>query len=327
MKKTSGLLALALLGIALASCRRNLPTTPREADLMTPERSAAAAVKVRSQARVFTAAGEIVASVNAFREALGALNPNAPGSQPGGRREINWDAVPAAFTNTNDFPADFFNQPAIGRARGAEFSTPGTGFRTSDVNFADLNPDFATQFVFFSPIKTFAAVGSNRMTVAFFVPGSVVAATSTGFGVVFSDVDRRGSASIRLFDAQGRNLGLYAAPPSPGGVSFVGVKFPAAVVARVEIESGQAAVRADATDVGNRPRGDDDFDDDDRARESAPDLATRVREFDRHRGRAKARDLVIMDDFIYGEPTAAPAAARALDATHVNAGSLRALAR
>jgi len=141
----------------------------------------------------------------------------------------------------------------------------------SDNNFADLNPEFGGEFKFFSPTRTFAAVGSSAMTVEFFVPGSKDAATSTGFGVVFSDVDRPGSASIRLFDAQGRNLGRYAAPPSPGGFSFVGVKFPAPVVARVEIVSGHGAVAVGATDIDDRDHG-------------------------------PASDLVIMDDFIYGEP-------------------------
>jgi hypothetical protein len=222
-------------------------------------------------ARVVTAAGDIRSSVTDFQGALGTLNPNAPGSLAGGRREINWDAVPAAFTNTDNFPADFFNQPAVGRARGVVFSTPGTGFRTSDNNFVDLNPDFAHEFNFFSPIRTFAAVGSSAMTVDFFVPGSSEAATSTGFGVVFSDVDSEGSASIRLFDADGKNLGRYAAPASPGGLSFVGVSFPSAIVARVEIESGKGAVAVGAVDVT------DD-------------------------GDGEGRDLVIMDDFIYGEP-------------------------
>lgn len=143
----------------------------------------------------------------------------------------------------------------------------------SDVNFADVNPDFLGQFLFFSPVRTFAAVGSNAMTVTFFVPESDIAATSTGFGVVFSDVDRNNSATIRLFDAEGKNLGRFAAPTSPGGLSFVGVQFQTPIVARVEIESGQAAISRDATEVDERDR-------------------------------ERARDLVIMDDFIYGEPIA-----------------------
>ena len=229
----------------------------------------------RARANVFKAAGktsdEIAASLNAYRDALGTLNANNPGSQPNGRREINWDAVPALFTNTNDFPGDFFNQAVVGRARGAEFSTPGTGFRVSDVNFEDVNADFLGQFLFFSPIRTFAAVGSNAMTVTFFVPGSDVPATSTGFGVVFSDVDRNNSATIRLFDAEGKNLGRFAAPPASGGFSFVGAQFQTPIVARVEIESGEVAVDGNATDVDSSDR-------------------------------EGARDLVIMDDFLYGEP-------------------------
>jgi hypothetical protein len=295
------LTALVLLGLVLSACSRNLPTATNAASPEASDRVVEASAAARSQARLFTAAGDITPGVNAFRDALGTLNGNLPGSRDGGRREINWDAVPAANTNTNDFPVDFFNQPAPGRARGAVFSTPGTGFRVSDNNFTDLNIAFADEFVFFSPIRTFAAVGSNRMTTTFFVPGSNVPATSTGFGVVFSDVDRNGSATIRLFDAEGRSLGRYAAPIAPGGLSFVGVVFPSAIVAGVEIRSGNAPVSADAVDVGNRVRGGDDGDDgedDDRG-----NLASTNRDDHGHHG-TRAHDLVIMDDFIYGEPIA-----------------------
>jgi len=267
MTRTLEVLRSMALVLAFGVCGCNYGSDPLDGDEASR----------RVQGSVFKAAGkapeEIAGSVNAYRDALGALNANNPGSLPNGRREINWDAVPALFTNTNDFPVDFFNQPVAGRARGTEFSTPGTGFRVSDVNFEDVNPNLIGQFLFFSPIRTFAAVGSNEMTVTFFVPGSDVAATSTGFGVVFSDVDRHNSATIRLFDAEGRNLGRFAAPPAPGGLSFVGVQFQTPIVARVEIESGQAAIDRNSTDV-------DDSD------------------------REGARDLVIMDDFIYGEPIA-----------------------
>jgi hypothetical protein len=278
MKHSYVLFASVLLSMTLGACSQNLPSAPSGADPAMLDRRAAAAAESHSEATVFTASGDITPDVNAFRNALGTLNPNVPGSLSGGRREINWDAVPAAFTNTNDFPPDFFNQPVVGRARGTVFSTPGTGFRTSDNNFADVKPDFDGPFVFFSPIRTFSAVGSNRTTVSFFVPGSNVPATSTGFGVVFSDVDRLGSASIQLFDVRGGSLGRYVAPTAPGGVSFVGVTFPEAAVARVEITSGRGMVvgiGADPDDQGEDRRG--------------------------------GPDLVIMDDFIYGEPTAVTA--------------------
>lgn len=281
MKRILTVLGLGVLSLGVGACSHGMPSQPYNKDVATPRATTAAtavdAADVHALANVFTAAGDITPTVADYRQALGNLNANTPGSQGAGRREINWDAVPALFTNTNTFPADFFNQPAVGRARGAVFSTPGTGFRVSDDNFADLDPRFGDQFKFFSPIRTFAAVGSSDMTVQFFVPGSNQAATSTGFGVVFSDVDRRGSAAIRLFDADGKNLGRFLAPPAPGGLSFVGVTFPTAVVARVEIESGQAAVAVGAVDVSDRDRG-------------------------------PARDLVIMDDFIYGEPQAITAA-------------------
>jgi len=277
MKLSLAVLGLGVLSLTLGACARQMPNQPHA---MNPDVSYSQEPTSAEQhlAQVFTAAGDITPTVVAYRTALGTLNANAPGSRGSGRREINWDAVPALFTNTNNFPADFFNQPAVGRARGAVFATPGTGFRVSDNNFTDLNPDFAGQFVFFSPIRTFAAVGSSASSVDFFVPGSDTAAASTGFGVVFSDVDRLGSATIRLFDANGKSLGRYAAPPAPGGLSFVGVSFPTAVVARVEIQSGQGVIAVGSSDFSDRDR-------------------------------EPATDLVIMDDFIYGEPVASGATA------------------
>jgi hypothetical protein len=300
MKQGYRLLAAALFLITLGACSHGLPSAPRQYLSATPEGLTPSPTELRSdrshaKGEVFSAAGDIRSAVDNFRAALGDLNANVPGSANGGRREINWDAVPAQFTNTNDFPADFFNQPVVGRARGTEFLTRGTGFRTSDNNFADVKPDFDGPFEFFSPIRTFAPVGSDRMSVDLFVPGSKEPATSTGFGVVFSDVDRRGSASIQLFDARGRSLGRYEAPVAPGGLSFIGVRFADAVVASVEIRSGQAAVVTDGTDLGDRvldpklghgEKDDDDGDDD----------------HDHGKGHHRSPDLVIMDDFIYGEP-------------------------
>jgi len=273
-------LAAAIMGL-LPGCNLAGPTAlNRDAGVAGSVASHAAAAvgearALRSEPEVFEGAGDINGAIGEFRAALGTLNPNQPGSFGSGRREINWDAVPAQFTNTDNFPADFFNQPAVGRARGAVFSTPGSGFRVSDNNFVDLNSTYGQQFNFFSPTRTFIAVGDPVSTVQFFVPGSTTPATSNGFGVVFSDVDHPGSARIRLFDAAGRSLGTYLAPPSPGGFSFIGVEFPEPIVARVEILSGQAALGPESFDVSSRSQG-------------------------------PARDLVIMDDFVYGEPIAVP---------------------
>jgi hypothetical protein len=281
MVATRGTLSFVLAAALMATgCNSAPPTSPSGSSAGTRALSLSAGARVADEAgrtahrpEIFEGAGDIQASVDAFRTALGTLNPNQPGSFGSGRREINWDAVPALFTNTDNFPADFFNQPNPGRARGAVFSTPGTGFRVSDNNFVDLNPTYADEFNFFSPTRTFIAVGDRTTTVQFFVPGSGTPAASTGFGVVFSDIDHPGSGMLRLFDAEGRSLGTYLAPPSPGGLSFVGVKFSEAIVARVEIFSGQAALGPDSFDISSQNRG-------------------------------PARDLAIMDDFLYGEPVA-----------------------
>ena len=222
---------------------------------------------------VLTAACDITGAVAEHRALLGTLDPNVVGDQPGGRREINWDAVPAAQTNTNTFPGDCFNQPVAGRARGTVFSTDGTGFRVSDNDFADVNPDYADEFNAFSPLRTFSAVGSNELVVHFIVAGTTRPALSAGFRVVFSDVDNNGSAAIKLIAANGSSLGKYHAPRCPGGFSFVGVAFDSPVIASAEITSGKAPLGSDADDVSDRDHG-------------------------------PARDRVIMDDFIYGEPRA-----------------------
>lgn len=227
--------------------------------------------RLAGAAHIVTASCDITAAVGEYRGLLGTLNPNVVGEQPGGRREINWDAVPALATNTNTFPVDFFNQPVTGRARGAVFSTDGSGFRVSDNDFADVNPDYADEFNAFSPIKTFAAVESNLSSVQFFVAGTTNSAKSAGFGVVFSDVDEPGSAAIKLIGADGRSYGEFFAPVCPGGFSFVGVAFDTPTITRVQIKSGKGSLGSSLPDVSDRD----------------------------HEG---ARDLVVMDDFIYGEP-------------------------
>src|SRR5262245_18997422 len=141
---------------------------------------------VPTPARVVTASGDITGAVAEFRTVLGdPVNGGAAGSQPAGRREIGWDGVPAGLTNNDAFPGDFSNTNA---PRGTVFTTPGTGFRVSDNNVADLDASFAQEFAFFSPRKTFLASGSNVMDAEFRVPAGSDAAAVRGFGVVFAAV-------------------------------------------------------------------------------------------------------------------------------------------
>jgi hypothetical protein len=192
-------------------------------------------------ATLFTASGPDTASVlpalDAFRASLGVLNPNQPVEFNGGRREINWDAVPPAASAPNPFPGNFFNGSTPGRARGVIFSTPGTGFVVSV-------PAAGDPFSFFSPQKIFESEASFVTDTVFRSPANqVTPATTAGFGVIFLDVDTSDAASLEFFDTTGALLGKYFAPPASGDntFSFVGVSFQSPVVARVRITSGTIA--------------------------------------------------------------------------------------
>jgi hypothetical protein len=148
---------------------------------------------------LFQAAGpspsSIQSSVDAYRTQLGTLNPNVAGSFGGGRREINWDAVPDMFSAPNNLPANFFN---VNSPRGVIFTTTGSGFQVSaktgnptntPVEFGNINPTYPDLFNVFSPQRLFTALDSNTLVVHFFVPGSNTPAITHAFGSVFTDVD------------------------------------------------------------------------------------------------------------------------------------------
>ena len=140
-------------------------------------------------ATVFSAAdvdaAGVTPTVNAFRSVLGNLNPNVVGSFGTGRREINWDGVPDAFSAPNALPGNFFN---VNSPRGVVLFTPGTGFQVSasaasgqPTQFGNIDPSYPSNFEPFSPQKLFTALGSNIVDVNFFVPGSVDAALNSWF--------------------------------------------------------------------------------------------------------------------------------------------------
>jgi hypothetical protein len=244
---------------------------------------------------VFQAAGPTAASiqdsVDEFRAALGdPNNGNAAGPLTVGRREINWDGG-----NINNQTTTVSGNPFAGFqvTRGALFTTPdGTGFVQAPP-IADPalfppgglagvfnNPTYGTIFTAFSAKRLFSAIGSNITEVDFFVPGGGnKRATVASFGAVFTDVDQPDGGGpgnkhiartlIEYFDSNDKLLFSSFVPASPGdgSLSFFGIAFEDARIFRVRITSGKTA-----------PGADDDG----------------------------KRDIVMMDDFIYGEPQPLP---------------------
>jgi hypothetical protein len=229
---------------------------------------------------VFQAAGpnpaSIQSTVDQYRAALGAVNNgNAPGPLTEGRREINWDGGGSTATSPGPTPFTVFLN-----SRGANITTPGSGFVQAPLDGLVStfgNPTYATIFQPFSPVRFFSPVGSNETEVEFFVPGGTnVPALTTGFGAVFSDVDRqeddkrswhreRGATVIEYFDEDYDLIyrGIVPASPGDASLSFFGIVFKDAKIARVKITTGNKAPGRNDT---------------------------------------RQRDIVMMDDFLYGEP-------------------------
>jgi len=235
---------------------------------------------------VFQAAGpdatSIQGAVDAFRASLGDNNGNNPGPIQKGRREINWDGGNPNLLDTTP-PANPFL--VFLNTRGSQYKTPGLGLSQAPPSggtqggLAALfgNPTYGTIFRAFSRSRLFTPVGSNITEASFSIPGTNgnAPATVRGFGVVFTDVDQpdgrvpgavhKGSTQIDYFGKNGKLLFSSSVPAAPGdgSLSFFGIKFDDARIASVRIKTGDVA-----------PGPEDD----------------------------RQHDIVMMDDFIYGEP-------------------------
>jgi hypothetical protein len=258
---------MAVAVLATAALAAVLPfAAPASADATKPNFT-----KVKGAA--VDAAG-LTPTVNKFRALLGEPNNGSGPPAQTGRREINWDGTPDAQSAPNLLLPDFFNTVV---PRGAVFASgAGNKFQVSadddnptrtGVRFANLNGQFDDIFATFSPQRLFTPLGTNRMTVKFFVPGTDQRATVKGFGAVFTDVDDKDSTKIELYDRKGKRIWWSYAPKGPKSsrsLSFLGVKTTADVY-EVRITAGDAPLNAKKKDK-------------------------------------LWRDLVAMDDFLYAEP-------------------------
>ena len=271
------LFIVSALTIAATLTSATMAAVPRAGQFGVP------ATKNFTAPMVFQGAGPNAASLQAlmdqFRLAIGGNNNGNGGSANSGRREINWDG--GGSTATSEVPTPFTGFLAN---RGGLFATPGSGFvQATAEGMATVfgNSTYEDEFKAFSPSRLFNPVGSNITETTFFIPGSGATPTpalTSAFGAVFSDVDqpdgsgpgnkrgnRGASTLIQFFGSKGELLFSSFVPASPGQgtFTFFGIVFPDARIASVRIRTGD-----DPAGANDEP----------------------------------GRDIVMMDDFIYGEP-------------------------
>jgi len=226
----------------------------------------------------------ISGTISSFQAALGnPNNGNAPGPLFSGHREINWDGGGGVSTNSpGGTPFDVFLQ-----TRGARFitPTPGTGFvQATPAGLAGTdpggfnNPTYANIFSSFSPLRDFTPIGSNITQGLFFIPGTNggTPAEVSGFGAVFTNVELANTSKVDFFDPSGNLLTEEFVPTGTGAasLSFLGVFFNAGEeIGSVTITSGTNPL---ASATNDNPGG--------------------------------GVNLVVMDDFLFGEPQALTAA-------------------
>jgi hypothetical protein len=219
-------------------------------------------------------AAAITDTVDAFRAALGnPNNANNAGPLATGRREINWDGGgPPVIDGTA--PVTPFT--VFQNTRGATFTTPGTGLTQAAatgglLSLDQINPQYAALFAPFSPNRLFAPIGSNITDGSFSIPGTggTVPAGVSGFGVVFSDVDLAGTSLAFTTTTGAKSLLPVETFLGNQTFSFLGVSLEPAegLITSVRIITGTTAL--------------------------GPSESSTV-------------DLVVMDDFVYGEPQRVP---------------------
>lgn len=210
----------------------------------------------------------ITATRDAFRSAVGGgAVAGANGSFGGLRREINWDGVPNTVADPNPLPGNFFN---VNSPRGVVFSTPGTGFLVS-ANAGLATPTlfgFPNDFQAFSAQRLFTAINSNITDVTFFVPGTMMAATTSAFAAIFVDVEVADLTKIEFFDENDALIFTRDVMVAGNqGLSFVGgVADAGEMISRVRLTSGLNTIVSNGV-LGN-----------------------------------PNDDVVVMDDFLYAEP-------------------------
>jgi hypothetical protein len=216
-----------------------------------------------------TTTASITPTLNQFRTDLGgANNGTGPGPFVGGRREVNWDAVPAGSQAPTAFPGNFFNQATAGRARGLNMSAAEPFFVAPGVSAV---PAFSAALIF--------GLSGTQLDITFSAPGfASTVATVSGFGVVLTDFDQSSEiAQMEVFTLSGTSLGVLTLPGTSdlaGSFAFMGMRATAGEqIGRVRLTLGNGGLFSNAGALFS--------------------------------GSTCGASCIGMDDFIYGEPVAA----------------------
>jgi hypothetical protein len=242
-------------------------------------------------------AGSANAALTAFEAAIGGINNGAnPPPASGGFRVINWDAVKLDGTdfggdttvidpnNVVGIPIQRFEERGVifdevYAVSGPASASNSATFTTVNTNVASASPAL---FPAFSPTKTFAMFNDNGIGLRFVLasPHTFAGqqAATRGFGAIFLNVELPSTTSIEYFNGD-ISLGKFFAPTgTQGQAEFLGVLFNDPIVTSVQITCG--------TDV--------------------------LFSFDGitfHSGGVDNpgtnHNLVVVDDFVYAEPTKA----------------------
>mmetsp|Transcript_10662 Transcript_10662/g.15417 ORF Transcript_10662/g.15417 Transcript_10662/m.15417 type:complete len:251 (-) Transcript_10662:145-897(-) len=203
-------------------------------------------------------------AVDFFRDLLGGKdNGSDIGPKSKGQRSINWDAPIVPFT----FPRKFFSDVVT---RGLTVSSDSNQFLVSDPTpsngdkrFSTVNKKASKNFKTFSPKRLFTVIKENVFQIRLTIPGKRAKALTKGFGIVFVDVDKKNTTKMQLYDIDDCLIAEEYVEPNSGGLSFLGFYFREAIIARVIVT------------LGDRPI---------------------------NKSYKSSSDVVVCDDFIYGEP-------------------------
>lgn len=221
---------------------------------------------------IFSASGAspagIQATVDAFRADLGSLNANVIGSFGSGRREINWDGVPDASAAPNSLSGSFFN---VNSPRGVVLSTPGSGLQVSASTSSGTPVRFGN--IDASYVAQFQTFSAERLFGA--IGSNIVDVNFFVPGSATTALTKGFGAVFSDVDiANSTSLTFFDANNASLGTFFVPIQDSG--LSFLGVDFGSAVVSHVRITSGTVPL-----------------------------GSLQAGDIVVMDDFVFGEPIAA----------------------